>query len=260
MGVEIPYQDFGEADHARFAERLRSSLAALEQLLSREGFGVGPETIGAELELDLVDENARPALVNQAVLRHTADPRVTLEVDQFNLEINSKPEPLVGRPFTALAAELGSVLAEVQRAAATQDARAIAIGILPTLVESDLTPAALTPGNRYIALSRGIRRIRRELFRMHIVGEDVLKVSADDVVFEGANTSLQLHLRTSPADFAHLYNAAQIASGVALAPGANCTVNVRYVPGRAAPASAHLRVAGTGIPTSPTNGPNFPAN
>jgi gamma-glutamylcysteine synthetase len=221
MGVEIPSQDFGDAEHARFSGRLRDSLVALEQLLSREGFGAGPATIGAELELDLVDENGRPALVNRAVLQHTTDPRITLEVDQFNLEINSTPEPLAGRPFSALCAELGSALAEVQRAAAMQNARAIAIGILPTLVESDLTPAALTPGNRYIALSRGIRRIRQEPFRMHIVGEDELNVSADDVVFEGANTSLQLHLRTSPADFARLYNAAQIASGVALAAAGN---------------------------------------
>jgi hypothetical protein len=221
MGIEIPQTEFAEPDHTRFTDRLRSSLVALEQLVARDGFGVGPTTIGAELELDLIDEKARPALVNQAVLRQTTDPRITVEVDQFNLEINSTPGPLVGRPFSALAAELESAVSEVRRAAATQSARAIAIGILPTLVESDLTPAALTPGNRYVALSRGIRRIRREPFRMHIVGEDVLDVSADDVVFEGANTSFQLHLRAAPADFARLYNAAQIASGVALAAAAN---------------------------------------
>jgi hypothetical protein len=49
-------------------------------------------------------------------------------------------------------------------------------------------------------------------------------------------------------------------STTVLAPGSNCTVNVQYVPGRAVPASAHLRVAGTGISTSPLNGPSFPAN
>jgi hypothetical protein len=221
VGIEIPRVDFDESDRQRFIGRLRDSLAALEQLLAQRGFGVGPTSIGAELELALIDHCARPALVNAAVLRETSDDRLTLEVDQFNLEINATPLALAGRPFTALVAGLESALTEARRAGALHGARPIAIGILPTLVESDLTPAALTPANRYHALSHGIRRLRREPFRMRIEGDDVLEVSADDVVYEGANTSFQLHLRTPPAEFGQLYNAAQVASGVALAVAGN---------------------------------------
>ncbi|MFN0250589.1 MAG: glutamate--cysteine ligase [Kofleriaceae bacterium] len=221
MGIEILRTDFDDRDHVRFAERLRTSLVALEHLLARDQFGVGPATIGAELELALIDGAARPALVNTAVLGESSDPRLALEIDRFNLEINAEPSPLAGRPFAALAANLESALAEVRRAAANHGARALAIGILPTIVETDLTPDVITPRNRYIALSHALRRLRRGPFHMHIEGADVLDVSADDVVFEGANTSFQLHLRTSPAEFARAYNASQIASGIALAVAGN---------------------------------------
>jgi hypothetical protein len=50
---------------------------------------------------------------------------------------------------------------------------------------------------------------------------DQLDVEADDLTLEGANTSLQLHLRVPPAAFARTYNAAQIASAVALAVSVN---------------------------------------
>jgi len=220
MGIEILRAAFDERDHARFAERLRASLAALEQLLARDRFGLGPTTIGAELELALIDEAARPAMVNTAVLAETSDPRLALELDRFNLEINADPTPLAGRPFAALAASLESALAGVRRAAAQHGARAVAIGILPTIAERDLTVDAITPHNRYLVMVRELRRRRRGPFHMHIEGEDVLDISADDV-FEGANTSFQLHLRTPPRDFARTFNAAQIASGVVLAVAGN---------------------------------------
>jgi hypothetical protein len=53
------------------------------------GLGGGPVTLGAELELFLVDPAARPLLLNQAVRAATGDRRVTLELDRFNLELNA---------------------------------------------------------------------------------------------------------------------------------------------------------------------------
>jgi hypothetical protein len=52
-------EQFDERDYA-FTERLTECLAALGQLLNRPGFGAGPATIGAELELFLIDRAARP--------------------------------------------------------------------------------------------------------------------------------------------------------------------------------------------------------
>jgi len=58
MGTDIDEEEFGEGDYSRFAERLEECLAVLGQLLARRGFGAGPATVGAELELFLVDGTA----------------------------------------------------------------------------------------------------------------------------------------------------------------------------------------------------------
>ena len=99
MGTEITREKFGERDYARFARRLEQCLSDLGRLLARPGFGTGPVTIGAELEMVLVDAAARPLPVNQDVRALVADPRVTDELNRFNLELNSSPTPLAGSPL-----------------------------------------------------------------------------------------------------------------------------------------------------------------
>jgi gamma-glutamyl:cysteine ligase YbdK (ATP-grasp superfamily) len=221
MGLEIDRAEFDEEEYPRFAARLEQNLAALREVLARPGFGEGPASIGAELELSLVDGRGRPLPLNRAVLASTVDPRVTLELDRFNLEINTRPSPLAGRPFKALAAELTSALAEVRRAATLHGGRVATVGILPTLTGKDLDASALTDFHRYRALSTGLRRLRRERFAVRIDGDDPLAMEAEDVTLEGANTSFQVHLRVSPQDFAAMYNAAQIAAAPALAVAGN---------------------------------------
>jgi hypothetical protein len=221
VGLELDRESFEEADVLRFTARLRRSTHALRLLLERPGFGVGETTIGAELELHLVDDDERPALVNRAVLAQVHDDRVALEADRFNLEVNAKAVPLRGSPFTSTATDLNDALAIIQTAAKSQRARAVMIGILPTLVANDLTAAALTDGRRYRVLSAGLRALRHEPFQLHLEGADELRLAAQDVAFEGANTSFQVHLRTSPAEFAATLNAAQLATGVTLACSGN---------------------------------------
>src|SRR6185295_167540 len=99
--------------------------------------------------------------------------------------------------------------------------RVTTIGILPTLRAADLEAGALTDLPRFRALSAGIRRLRRAPFQVAIDGEDPLTLSCDDVTLEGANTSLQLHLRVAPDAFARTYNAAQIATAPVLAAAGN---------------------------------------
>ncbi len=221
MGFEITRERFDPTDYARFAARLRAGLAALQTLLARPHFGEGPASLGAELEVSLVDRDGRPLPVNRAVLTSTVDPRVTLEVDRFNLELNTRPGALAGRPFTTLAAELGDGLGELRRAAALHGGRVVTIGILPTLTADDLTPAALTDSARYRALSAAIRALRHEPFAIRIGGDDPLELRSDDVTLQGANTSFQVHLRVAPDAFARTYNAAQIAVAPVLATAGN---------------------------------------
>ncbi|MGI9591214.1 MAG: glutamate--cysteine ligase, partial [Myxococcota bacterium] len=221
MGVWLDRERFEPADFEKFAERLQGSLAALKELLARPGFGEGPPWLGAELELFLVDAAGRPLPLNRAVLRESFDPRLTVELDRFNLECNLRPTPLAGQPFGALRREIVGALAEVRRAARAYGGGVTLIGILPTLVAQDLQRGAMTDEPRYRALSAALRQLRRGPFRMRIAGEEPLAVTCDDVTFEGANTSLQLHLRVPPRDFARVFNAAQLATAPALAVAAN---------------------------------------
>ena len=221
MGVGLERDRFQPADYTRFAERLRRSLDALGELLARPGFGEGPLSLGAELELFLIDAVGRPLPLNRAVLRESFDPRLTVELDRFNLECNLRPTPLAGSPFSALRREMVGALAEVRRAARKYGGGVALIGILPTLVPQDLQRGAMTDEPRYRALSAALRQLRRGPFRMEIAGEEPLAITCDDVTFEGANTSLQIHLRVPPALFADVFNAAQLATAPALAVAAN---------------------------------------
>jgi hypothetical protein len=142
VGAEIERERFDAADYARFGSRLQQSLEALRELLERPEFGDGPRSLGAELECFLVDENARPLPINQTVLRETVDPRLTVELDRFNLECNLRPAPLAGRPFESLRREIEGALAELRRAAGAHSGRIALVGILPTLAPEDLAPGA----------------------------------------------------------------------------------------------------------------------
>jgi hypothetical protein len=221
MGLAIDRDQFDDDDQRRFAARLRDGLAALRGLLARPGFGEGPATIGAEVEFSLVGDDQRPRPVNEAVIATSGDPRLTIEIDRFNLECNSRPVALAGRPFEALGAELADALDGATRAAARHGAHPVLVGILPTVRAADLGPQAMTDTPRFRALDAAIRRLRERDFRLCIVGEDRLDTLCPDTTAEGANTSLQLHLRVAPSAFAATHAAAQLATAPALAAAGN---------------------------------------
>jgi len=221
VGTDIDQEEFGERDYSRFAGRLEECLSALGQLLERPGFGAGPATVGAELEVFLVDGAARPLPHNQAIRAAVADPRVTVELDRFNLELNASPVPLAGRPFAALGGELNVLLDHVADAAKDHAGRLALIGILPTLSQADLGPGVMTDAPRYRALNNGLRRLRQDRFRIRIAGADPLELASEDVALEGANSSFQVHLRVNPAEFTRTYNAVQLATAPVLAVSGN---------------------------------------
>ncbi len=221
MGLPILKEQFDDADYAAYADKLQDDLRALEHVIARPGFGEGPMSIGAELELDLVGADAAPLPVNRMVLAEASDPRFCVEVDRFNIEINAPWSFLAGRPFRALEGELHSALGALRRAASVHGARPVSIGILPTLDAPHLTPTALTDDRRFHALSARLRGLRGQPFAVRIEGDDVLEAAPLDVTYEGANTSFQLHLRTTPEAYARTYNAAQLAIAPALAVSTN---------------------------------------
>jgi hypothetical protein len=130
-----------------------------------------------------------------------ADPRVTVELNRFNLELNASPALLAGRPFAALGGELNLLVNRVANAARNHGGRVAVIGILPTLRPADLGPAMMTDVPRCRALNRGMQRLRQDPFHIQIAGEDPLELASHDVGLEAANTSFQVRLRVDPADF-----------------------------------------------------------
>ena len=221
MGLEIDRAEFDDASIRAFRRRLSDNLAALAEVMSRPSFGTGPASIGAELELYLIDRDGQPLPRNAELLEHCADPRLTLELNRFNIEFNLSPVPAGGRPFSAIETEMHETLALANRHAAGLGGRAAAIGILPTLKRPDLGPQAMTDQNRYRALSEALKRMRGERFAITINGPDPVSLLAHEVTLEGANTSMQLHLKVAPADFAKVFNALQFLTPPVLAVSSN---------------------------------------
>jgi len=221
MGEEIDRQSFAPEDYERFDERLRSCMVALREVLARPGFGAGPPSIGAEVELGLVGPDARALPRNNEVLAAMDDPSMAPELVRFSLEYNTRPSPLAGRPFGALRDALCEGIATAARGAAAIDGRVAAVGILPTLREEDLAADAISDLNRFQALSDGLKRLRQRAFVIRISGREPLDMTWSDVTPEGACTGFQVHLRVPPQDFARTYNAAQIATAPALAVAGN---------------------------------------
>ena len=204
-----------------FEKALLDDVAALESMLAARRFETGVRRIGAEQEMFLVDEAMLPAAVAPALLERAHDPRLTSELATFDLEANLTPLPYGGRSLSALESELHEVLTLARRVAHEKRADVVLAGILPTLRESDLTLAKMTPSPRYQALNRAMTKLRGGQFAIDIRGVDHLQLSHDNVMLEGCNTSFQIHLQAAPDEFAALYNAAQAAAAPVLAAAVN---------------------------------------
>ncbi len=228
MGQELPRGHFDQADYKRFTRRLDQCIGLLPELLSRPDFDGTPQTVGAELEMSLIRADGRPAPINLELIEALGDPHFTPELDRFNLEFNSDPLPLAGRPFSALARQLEQALTAVRNTAAGRHAQPVLVGILPTLRQDDLGPKAMTPSARYRVLDEVVRAHRGRAFQLNINGRDPLQLAADCVTFEGANTSFQLHLKLPPERFVRSFNAAQMALGPVLAVAGNAPIFLQH--------------------------------
>jgi gamma-glutamyl:cysteine ligase YbdK (ATP-grasp superfamily) len=228
MGLSIDRDQFDEEEFTRFGQRLTQSLQALEHLVEQPGFGEGPLSIGAELELSIINSQGQAFPINRALLNCLHDDQLQLELDRFNLEYNLSPVALAGHPFSHLHAQLANAIHSLEQCAQGLGGRIVPIGILPTLCAEELDSPVMSDLPRYRALSAGLRRLRDGPFCIHINGPEPLTVACSDVTLEGAATSFQLHLRVNPQDFARVYNAAQLVTPVVLALSANSPIFLQH--------------------------------
>jgi gamma-glutamyl:cysteine ligase YbdK (ATP-grasp superfamily) len=220
MGREIDREGFDAADRARFDARLRRCLTALGATLATPGFGEGETTIGAEVEMSLVDERGLPAGRNEAVRDALGSADVSLELGRSSIEASLAPSPLAGRPFTHMAEECRAAVGRIDGAARNHGASAVMIGTLPTLSMADLQGHGLTGSARYRAMSGALDTLKPGN-RIAIEGEERLDVEVPGIVAESASAALHLHLRVAPGQFARTFNAAMLAAGPALAIAVN---------------------------------------
>ncbi len=221
MGLAIDRHQFSAEEYQEFSSRIRHCLGILDEILSSPDFGRGQSSFGAELEVYLVDEQGRPAWVAEQLLATNNDSRLTHELNQYNLEYNLSPVMAQGAPFTAIGEEMSGALSELSIKAAQHNAHPVAIGILPTLQQADLTAEAITDRPRYHALSKGLLRLRGGAFNIHIDGPEPLAFTCNDVSVEGANTSFQVHWRVNPDEFVSVFNAVQLVTPLVLGLAAN---------------------------------------
>lgn len=215
MGRTIEDRHFLRRDYIQFEACLRDQLEQFRSIISRPGFGLGTRSIGAELELYLVDQFQRPLSQNQEILKALPNNGLALEINRYNLELNLDPVNAEGSPFEALEKQILHGLKSIDTKLASGQ-QALPIGILPTLTPSDFGQHFMTQDGRFIALSRELRSLRGEDFKIAIDGQDSIRLDTEDVTLEGANTSFQLHLRVTPDEFTNWFNAIQLVTPIAL--------------------------------------------
>lgn len=221
MGQAIEKMVFTAADYSAFDRRLRDNLDAFEELLKRPGFGRGPTTLGAELEMYIIDGAGNALGKNREIQRMLDNPQLTLELNRFNLEFNLTPFPVIHHPFSSTEAEMLSALESIRGAAEHLGGRIVPVGILPTLHTRDFDQHTMTDVPRFHALADRLKSDRGGLFTVHIEGADELLLESNDITLEGANTSFQVHYRVDPRDYADTFNAVQLVTPLVLALASN---------------------------------------
>jgi CBS domain-containing protein len=208
----------------RFILALIHDVKALEQMLEADLFENDVQRIGAEQEVHLTGPAWRPATCSLEVLKAINDPHFTTEHSRYNLEINLDPLLFSGNCFSILQEDLHRYLARLDSAMKNCKGSSVLVGILPTIRRSDLELDNLTPLPRYHLLNDILTQQRAGEYEFRIVGADELITRHNSIMFEGCNTSFQVHLQVAAPSFASAYNWAQAISGPVLSCATNSPI------------------------------------
>ncbi len=115
--------------------------------------------------------------------------------------------------FAQVENQLIRLLEKAKVSAEKYNNKIVLTGILPTISKRELEFKYMTPKPRYWVLNDMLKELRGTNFRLHLRGVDELFIKHDSVMFEGCNTSFQMHLQIAPDDFISSYNWAQAISG-----------------------------------------------
>src|SRR4029450_582647 len=99
MGKEVAVAVFSIQDRARYREKVRRCLDVLALMLDDVAFDTESRMTGLEIELNLIDADAEPAMRNAEILANLADPTFQTELGQVNRGLNAPPRLIEGRGF-----------------------------------------------------------------------------------------------------------------------------------------------------------------
>jgi hypothetical protein len=221
MGKDVALTTFSREDRQRYRQKVRRCLDVFAMMLRDSRFDGDRPMTGLELELNLVDGQAEPAMRNAEVLAYLTDPSWQTELGQFNLEINLRPRLLAGDGLVDYEREILATLAHADERARKADANLVLIGILPTLTARHTVLENLSSNPRYLLLNDQIVNARGQDISLDIRGEDHLQSLTDSIAPEAACTSTQFHLQVAPESFAAYWNASQAVAAAQVAVGAN---------------------------------------
>lgn len=222
MGAEVEAQTYSRSARSRYRELLADSAEQLRAYLVQDGFSERG-MIGLELELNLVDEANRPAMVNADVLQTLGEHGFDPELGRFTIELNHPTVEIAGTGLRELEDSLREKLLVAHEHAARHGAFVVPVGILPSVLGDDIVGDEwISPGNRFAALNDAILTARGEDILIDIHGADEhLSYYAQDIAAEATCTSMQIHLEVTRERFGAVWNAAQCIAGAQIALAAN---------------------------------------
>jgi gamma-glutamyl:cysteine ligase YbdK (ATP-grasp superfamily) len=222
MGEEIKHSHFNPEDFTRFKTALNRETNDLERMFNQGDFVSEHPVSGFEIEAWLVDRDFHPAPINEAFLKAFDNPLASPELASFNIEVNTEPRTISGHVFSAMHQSLNETWERCKQTAAELDARVVMCGILPTLMDENLSLANMSQMKRYEALNREVLYRRKgKPLTLDINGQEHLRVTHRDVMLESAATSFQIHIQIDQEQAVRFYNASILLSAPLVALCAN---------------------------------------
>ena len=222
MGEEIQKTHFEQADFDRFQERLEQETEVVRSLFAKREFDNSSRNLGYELELCLADTDGHPSKNNIEIIEATGNQLFTSELAKFNMEINGNPFPYESSVFNRVEADLNDLFQQAEACAQKFGTQIGMFGVFPSVTPEHLNPDGyMTELHRYDQLNQQLLNMRGQSIRLHLEGDDILKVEKDDVMLEALATSLQIHLQVPFDEIVPTYHAGLWSSMLVLGATAN---------------------------------------
>jgi len=222
MGQEIDKNIFNQNDFLQFSNALAKETELLRTMFKNNAFDSQHYVAGLELEAWLIDNTFRPLPINESFFTEANQDYLTPELAKFNIELNVDPVELNNNVLNELEQSIRTNWRQCREAAQTLNSDVMAIGILPTLKDSDLTVKNMSTMARYEALNDQILKKRKgKPLHLHIVGKESLESVHYDVMLESAATSMQIHIQVPQNKSVAYYNSSVFISAFTVAASAN---------------------------------------